>query len=385
MPRKIPLLVLILAITAVIVYIGFTKLQTSPANTPTTPLPIPVKTTQAQQAHMPVFIRSIGTVISPHQIQIRPQVDGTITQLHIQDGQLVQQGTLLVSIDDREIKALLQQQRAELANRQAQLEIAQLDLKRYQELRSHNAIAAQTLDQQQALVNQLRQAIAAQQASLKALEVKLSHTQIYAPIDGVIGIVNIHQGNYVRAGESALFSIVQINPIQIETALNQNTLAQLLSITQTNALQQIPVLAYTTDEKTPIAQGHLIHMDNQVMSQTGTIRLRAQFENNPAQLWPGQTVKTLILLQTLQNATVIPQAAIQQGNQNTYVWRVENNHVHPVTIEIIQTNENLAAVTGIHAGEEIIIDGASRITQGSQIQRITQTPLTNPDLIDQHQ
>lgn len=380
MPRKTLLLISILAILVIAAYIGITKLQTPSANTPATPPLTPVKTIQVQQASMPVFIRSIGTVLSPHQIQIRPQIDGTITQIHIQDGQLVQQGTLLLSIDDREIKALLQQQRAELANRQAQLEIAQLDLKRYQELQSHNAIAAQTLDQQQALVNQLRQATLAQQASIQAQEVKLSHTQIYAPIDGVIGIINVHQGNYVRTGESTLFSIVQINPIQVEISLNQNTLAQLLAITQTNSLQQIPVLAYTTDEKTPIAQGHLIYMDNQVTPQTGTIRLRAQFQNQPTQLWPGQTIKTLIQLQTLENVIVIPQTAIQQGNQKTYVWRVQNDQTYPVTIEVLQTNEGFAAVTGINAQEEIIIDGASRITQGTKIQRITQPPSTDTDL-----
>ena len=351
-------------------FLGYKLLNPAEPTTNQTITSIPVHTTFAVQADIPVFIRSIGTVISPHQVEIRPQIEGIITELLVQGGQTVQQGDLLARIDDQSLKAALQQQRAELGNIKAQLDIAKLDLSRYQQLSAQNAIAKQTLEQQKALVNQLQQAMLSRQAMIKEQEIRLSYTTIHAPISGVIGVINIHPGNYVQTGSNIILSIVQIDPIQVEVSVTQNTLTQLLPLLKQQSLHQIPMFIDNKADQSPLAKGALILLDNQVSAQTGTIRIRAQFDNEHMTLWPGQTVNTLIQIQTLENSTVIPQTAIKQGQQSPYVWRIHNNMATPVNIEVLQTYQGLAAVQGIHPGDEIVTDGASRLLEGSTIQRI---------------
>ena len=367
-------------------FIGFKLLNPAKPDSANNYSPsIPVKTAFAKQENMPVYIRSIGTVVSPHQVDIRPQVEGILTELLVQGGQTVKQGDLLARIEDQTIKAALQQQRAELGNIKAQLDVAKLDLNRYQQLGTHNAVSKQSLEQQKALVNQLEQTMLARQAMIKEQEIKLSYTTIHAPINGAVGVINIHPGNHVQAGSSIIFSIVQISPIQVEVAVTQNTLAQLLPMLKQQSLQQIPMIIYDKTGSSPLAQGKLVLLDNQVSAQTGTVRIRAQFDNESMILWPGQTVSTLIQIQTIKDATVIPQTAIRQGQESPYVWRIQNDKATLVPIEVLHSDQNFSAVKGIQANDEIVVDGASRLLEGLKIQRIeqeerppTQSPTLDP-------
>ena len=368
-----------LAAVAAGAYFGF-KSSSSSDSTPPAPT-VPVTTAYARQDNMPVRVRSIGSVVSLHSVEVRTQVDGILIAQDVKEGQTVKQGDLVARIDDRSIRAVLVQQRAELANRQAQLDVALLDLKRYEELQAQKAISGQILDQQKALVQQLRQALQTQKAVIDEQEVMLSYTRIQSPITGMVGILNTHQGNYVRAGDTqSLFSIVQIDPIGVEIALPQNLLSQLLPLTRTNSLTSIPVTAYDSTGQQLLAQGHLSLIDNRVATATGTIRVRAEFENGNRALWPGQTVLTSIQLRQIENAIVIPQTAIRQGNRYTYVWQIRDDHAAPVTVEVVHTDENLVAVTGLEVGAEVVTDGASRLQEGALVRRTNaEEPAVVPD------
>lgn len=375
--KKIFLPILALLVILAFVCFLFPKDQTHLAST-VNHLSIPVKTAYVQQGNLPVFIRSVGLVTSPHSVEIRPQIDGELLELTVKQGQAVQKGTLLARIDDREIRAMLKQDKAELLNRQAQLNIALLDLKRYQHLKSQNAIPGQSLDQQQALVAQLQAQVQTQKAVIQKRDVELSHTQIKAPSNGIVGIVNIHQGNYIRTSDAqSLLSIMQVDPIEIEIGIPQKFLPPLLQLAAQNQLRQIQVFAFDNEEKNLLAQGQLELLDNQVSQQTGTIRARALFLNPQHRLWPGQTVVAKLQMQTLSDIMIVPENAVLQGNQTTYVWRIENDKAKMVEVQILAKNDNQIAVNGLQKADEVVIDGASRLREGSIIIR---TPSENTSL-----
>lgn len=363
------LLATILVIGAVVFFIHKNYFT---AKTPDkAPPAIPVVTTQARTGELPVYIRTIGTVVSPHSVEIRPRVDGELVELLAKEGSNIQKGSLIARIDDREIRANLQQAKAERDNKQAQLNNATLDMKRYQQLKTQNAISGQVFDQQQALVTQLKAQIATQNAIIEAKEIALTHTKITAPIDGVVGIINVHEGNFIRSSDAQrLFSIVQVNPIAIEIGLPQKLLPQLLALSSQGKLSEIKVLAYDQEERILLATGQLEFIDNQVSEQTGTLRVRAVFDNSQHNLWPGQTVVVKLQTQLLENTVLIPKRAVLQGNQMTYVWRIENDLAQKVQINVLHSDETQSAVSGLQDADEIVIDGALRLRQNSQIKRL---------------
>lgn len=374
------LLALIIAGIAYYVLQQFTtNNKTSQNKQPT----IPVITQTAYLGQLPVQIRSIGTVISPHSVDIRPRVDGELVELLIKQGSTVTKGSLLARIDDRELRANLQQEKAELTNRQAQLNNAMLDMKRYQQLKKQNAISGQIFDQQQALVSQLQAQIATQKAVIEAKETSLTHTQITSPIDGVVGIVGIHEGNYIRTSDAQpLFSIVQVDPIAVEIGIPQKQLPKLLPLARENQLTQIAVLAFDQEEQTLLATGHLEVIDNQVSAQTGTLKARAIFDNANHALWPGQTVIAKIQTQILDPVVIIPKKAVQQGNKINYVWRIQNNTAHMTPIEIRHCDGEKCAITELRAGDEIVIDGASRLREGYLVEKSSTSPTYQDDAQD---
>lgn len=333
---------------------------------------VPVVAQKAHLGTLPVYARSIGTVVSPHSVEIRPQVDGTLVELLVKEGSFVEKDSLLARIDDREIRATIRQEKAELANRQAQLNIATTDVKRYKQLKAQNAIPGQSLDQQQALVNQLQAQIAGQKATIEAHEILLSYTQIKAPISGVVGIVNVHEGNFIRASDAQrLFSIMQVNPVSVEIGLPQALLPQLLPLMAQDRLSEIRVLAYAQDEQTLLATGQLAVLDNQVSAQTGTLKARATFENNEHALWPGQTVIAKLQMKELDAVVIVPNKAVLQGNRMTYVWRIDDGVAKMVKVSVLHSDEEQSAVTGLKEGDEVVVDGASRLREGSPVEKLT--------------
>jgi RND family efflux transporter MFP subunit len=322
-----------------------------------------------QQQDVPVWLRGLGQVKPQQSVEIRSQVDGLLQEILVQEGQLVSAGQLLARIDDRAINAALSQAKAELDVVQAQLDIAKRDLQRYQDLRQSQAISAQQKDQQQAQVQQLQAELRRVQATINAQQVQLSFTQITSPITGQVGIRNVDAGNYVRPSDAqGLFSVVQLDPISVEMALPQARLPQLqLLMQQIRKQQAVEVQAYLQDGAELLATGQLTVVDNRVASGSGTIKVKADFANPDHRLWPSQSVVVALNTERLSQALTVPVKAVQQGPSGSFVWAVDQGKAKVQPIQLVHSEGSLAVITGVSAGQQVVVDGQSRLRPGALV------------------
>ncbi|WP_433768012.1 efflux RND transporter periplasmic adaptor subunit [Pseudomonas putida] len=339
----------------------------SMTTTTTTPT-VPVSAIEIGHRDVPVLLNAIGNVRSLRSVDIRPQVDGLLLELPVREGAQVRQGDLLARIDDRAIVAALEAAKAQQTVVQAQLASATLDLKRYRELASTQAVSAQTLDQQIALVAQLQATLKSQQAAVSAAQVQLSHTRIHAPADGRIGLHNLHEGNYVRASDAqALFSLVQLDPISIEFALPQARLPQLQALMASADKSSVQLRAYSGEGGTLLGEGPLDLIDNRVSDATGTVRIKGTVANSQWHLWPDQSVVITLQAGTLQDALVVPQKALRQGAKGSFVWRLNEGKATPQPVQVTYSDSDIAVVEGIQPGDQVVTDGYSRLRPGSEV------------------
>ena len=333
-----------------------------------TPAAIPVRTVAVTRKDVADAIRAIGTVRSQRSVVIRPQVDGEIVELAVREGQQVKRGQLLARIDDRAIRAALEQARAQLQMSEAQLKSATLDLDRYHQLQDQHVISAQQIDQQQAQVEQLDAAVRNNRAVIAARDVQLSYTRIFSPTDGRVGIRNFDEGSFVRATDTeGLFSVVQLDPISIEISLPQAMLPAVQALLHDAGAKPPQVLAYDNDGGTLLGEGGLVLIDNRVTTATGTIRVKADFANREGRLWPDQTVAVAVQSRVLHDALVVPQVAIQRGPDGDIVYRVRDERAEIVAVRVLYSDEKIAALTGVEAGDLIVIDGQSRLRVGARV------------------
>ena len=356
-------------------------LLTRPAKTkPTHASTVPVRVIQVVQRDVPRYVSAIGAVLSLHSVMIRPQIDGILTQLLVKEGQSVKAGDLLATLDDRSIQASLDQANAQLGQNQAQLRVAQIDLKRYQLLSVDNGISKQTLDQQQALVNQLKATARGNQAAIAAAKVQLSYTHIHSPVTGRVGIRAVDPGNFLRVSDAqGLFSVTQIDPIAVEFSLPQQQLPTLHDLLE--AKTPALVKAFIGDSEhsiTPLGEGRLSLIDNQVSATTGTIKVKAQFDNPQHTLWPGQLVNVELQTGVEQNALVVPPSVVQRGLDNYFVYRVKGDGVESVPVRMVYQDTDLNIISGVNGGDTLVSDGQSRLKPGSRIEVLHETAQT-PD------
>lgn len=332
------------------------------------PAATPVRTVAVSRKDIADVIRAIGTVRSHRSVIIRPQVDGELVELPVREGQLVKQGDLLARIDDRGIRAALEQARAQLEVSEAQLKAATLDLERFHRLRDDHVISVQQIDQQQAQVDELHATVRTNRAAIAAREVQLSYTRMYSPTDGRVGIRNFDQGSFVRAADTeGLFSVVQLDPISVEISLPQSMLPAVQALLRDAGGKPPPVLAYDSDGGTLLAEGGLTLVDNRVTAATGTIRVKADFANPQGKLWPDQTVAVEVQSRMLRDALVVPQIAIQRGTDSDVVYRVRNERAEILPVHVLYSDEKIAALTGVEAGDLIVVDGQSRLRPGAHV------------------
>jgi membrane fusion protein, multidrug efflux system len=332
------------------------------------PAAVPVRAVEVIRQDVPDVIRAIGTVRSQRSVIIRPQVDGELVELAVREGQQVKRGDLLARIDDRGIRAALEQARAQLEVSEAQLKGAMLDLERFGRLRDGHVISMQQIDQQQAQVDQLHATVRTHRAAIAAREVQLSYTRIYSPTDGRVGIRNFDQGSFVRAADTeGLFSVVQLDPISVEISLPQSMLPAVQALLHDAGAKPPRVLAYDSDGGTVLGEGGLILIDNRVSTATGTIRVKAEFANRENRLWPDQTVAVAVQSRMLHDALVVPQVAIQRGPDSDVVYRVRDERAEIVPVQVLYSDEKIAALTGVDAGDLIVIDGQSRLRAGAHV------------------
>jgi membrane fusion protein, multidrug efflux system len=326
---------------------------------------VPVTLAAVEKADFPVFLTGLGTVQGFNTVQVRTRVDGQIDKIAFQEGQLVNQGDLLVEVDPRPFQATLDQAKAKKTQDEANLANANLDLQRYTKL-GEFATRQQT-DTQRSTVAQLTAQIAADEAAISNAQTQLDYTQIKAPISGVAGLRQVDIGNIVNAAtQTGVVTIAQIEPIAVIFTASED---QLPYINEAQATSPLKVIAITTDGKKPLADGKLAVINNQVDTTSGTIRLKAVFDNKNHALWPGQSVLTRLLLKTLKDATVVPDDAVQHGTSGLYAYAVTtDNKAELRKVKVSQSIDGRSVIEeGLKPGERVITGGQFKVQPGSLI------------------
>src|SRR5579883_951793 len=279
---------------------------------------VPVNTAKVDKTDFPVYLTGLGTVQGFNTVQVRTRVDGQIDKIAFTEGQMVKEGDLLAEIDPRPYQAAYDQAVAKKQQDEANLANANLDLQRYTKLGEF--ATRQQLDTQHSTVAQLTAQIASDDAAIFNAKTQLDYTQVKAPISGVVGLRQVDIGNIVNAAtQSGIVSIAQVEPITVIFTAPED---QLPYISEAQAVSPLKVIAITTDGKKVLAEGKLAVINNQVDTTSGTIRLKAVFDNKNHALWPGQSVSTRLLVKTLKDATVVPDEAIQHSTNGLYAYTV---------------------------------------------------------------
>jgi membrane fusion protein, multidrug efflux system len=326
-----------------------------------------VKVTMApvEKSDFPVYLTGLGTVQGFNTVLVRTRVDGQIDKIAFKEGQLVNQGDLLVEIDPRPYKAALDQAKAKKAQDEANLANANLDLQRYTQLGEF--ATKQQLDTQRSTVQQLTAQIEADAAAIANAQTQFDYTSIKSPIPGVAGLRQVDIGNIVNAStQTGIVSVAQIEPISVIFTAPED---QLPAINKAQAAQPLKVIAITTDGKKPLAEGTLAVINNQVDTTSGTIRLKGVFDNKDHALWPGQSVSTRLLIRTLKDATVVPDDAIQHGTDGLYAYVVNSDdkaELHKVKVS--QSIDGRSVVDeGLSPGQRVITAGQYKVQPGTLV------------------
>src|ERR1700761_8204306 len=326
---------------------------------------IPVSIAQVEKADFPVYLTGLGTVQAFNTVQVRTRVDGQIDKIAFKEGQTVSQGDLLAEIDPRPYQAALDQAKAKKVQDEANLANANLDLQRYTKL-GEFATRQQT-DTQRSTVAQLTAQIAADEAAISNAQTQLDYTQVKSPITGVAGLRQVDIGNIVNASaQTGIVTVAQVEPIAVIFTAPEE---QLPAINQAQAVSPLKTIAITTDGKKPLAEGTLAVVNNQVDSTSGTIRLKAVFENKDHALWPGQSVSTRLLVKTLQDAVVVPDDAIQHGVDGLYGFVVDqDNKANLRKLKIGQSVDGRSVVdSGLTPGQRVITAGQYKVSPGTLV------------------
>jgi multidrug efflux system membrane fusion protein len=327
------------------------------------PPSVPVTIAPVEKADFPVYLSGLGTVQGFNTVQVRTRVDGEITQVVFKEGQFVKEGDLLAQIDPRPFKAALDAAKAKKVQDEASLNNAKLDLQRSTKL--GDFATRQTVDTQNANVQQITAQIAGDQAAIDNAQTQFDYASIRAPIAGVTGIRMVDVGNIVTAAaQTAIVSIAQVEPISvIFTAPEQ----QLPAIAAAMKRGPLKVIAYTSDGRKQLSEGVLALVNNQVDSTSGTIRLKATFDNKDHALWPGLSVSTRLLVETVKDATVVPDDAVQHGVDGLFVFAVgEGNKAAVKPIKVRESGNGKSLIDeGLSPGEQVVTRGQYRVQEGS--------------------
>jgi len=329
--------------------------------------PVPVSVETVKRGNMGVYIQALGTVTSVYTATITSRVAGQLMEVDYKEGQIVHKGDLLAVIDPRPYTAAVVQAQGQLVRDQALLENAKIDLKRYAEAMSQNAIPEQTYATQQATVHQDEGTVTLDQGNLDAAKVNVDYTRITAPIDGRVGLRQLDPGNIVTAnGTQALAIIAQLQPITVIFTMAEDYISEVTS--QLRAGRTLTVQALDRDDSTVLGEGTVLTVDNQIDATTGTVKVRASFANKDYKLFPNQFVNAKLLVKTLSGVNIIPTAAIQRNNDVSFVYTVdEGNKVHSHNIQIATTNGLSAAVTGVNVGDELVTDGFDKLIENATV------------------
>jgi multidrug efflux system membrane fusion protein len=335
---------------------------------------IPVTAGTVAIEDVPVFLHGIGTVQAYNSVAIKSRVDGQIVQVAFKEGQDIKEGDLLFQIDPRGYQAALEQAQAAKQKDEANLVGAQADLERYEKLLTPGWQTRQSYDQQKAQVAQLQAAIKGDEAQINTAKINLGYTDIRSPIDGRLGARLVDKGNIVHANDNtALVMITELKPIFISFTLPQETLDD---VHEQNKQAPLVVRAYSGDGKKQLADGKLTLIDNMIDQATGTIHLKARFDNDDERLWPGEFVSLRVILSTRRGVATVPQQTVQQGPNGHYAYVIKpDNTVERRNVEVASIQDGIAVIAkGLAANERVVVDGQFRLTEGARVNPTTAAP-----------
>lgn len=332
----------------------------------------PVAVVPVALQDVPVYIDALGTVTPTRSVTVVSQVDGILSSVEFKEGQHVSKGQVIARIDDRALKAQLAVAKGTLAHDQAVLSNAQRDLARYRDLVKAGSTSQQTLDTQAALVQEQQGTVAADQGNVQNLEVQLSYCTITSPVDGVVGLRLVDPGNYVTTtSTTGIVVITQMNPATVVFAVPEDDLG---SIDQAMARGSVTVLAYDRNKKTLLATGSLLALDNQVDTSTGTIKVKAQFDDAGDALFPNQFVNARLKADTLSQVAVVPTRAIQHGSKGDFVFVVNGDKAALRNVKTGPSMGDVSAIldNGVKPGEQVVTEGADKLDDGSPVKVVAQ-------------
>nr|WP_318381048.1 MdtA/MuxA family multidrug efflux RND transporter periplasmic adaptor subunit [uncultured Enterobacter sp.] len=329
----------------------------------------PVQAATATHESVPRYLSGLGTVTAANTVTMRSRVDGQLMAIHFQEGQQVKAGDLLAEIDPSQFKVALAQAQGQLAKDNATLANARRDLARYQQLVKTNLVSRQELDAQQALVSESNGTVKADEAAVASAQLQLNWSRITAPIDGRVGLKQVDIGNQISSGDTTgIVVLTQTHPIDLVFTLPESDIATVVKAQK--AGQTLSVDAWDRTNKQKLSSGSLLSLDNQIDATTGTIKLKARFTNDDDALFPNQFINARMLVDTEQNAVVIPAAALQMGNEGNFVWVLnDQNKVSKHTVTPgIQDSQKVVIAAGLSAGDRVVTDGIDRLTEGAKVE-----------------
>lgn len=328
---------------------------------------MPVRVAEALREPFALQLKALGTVTALNTVTVRSRVDGELIRVLFREGQVVEEGELLAEIDPRPYQVRLAQAEGLQKQHLAELESARIDLQRFLDLQAKGFVSAQQLSNQQALVRQYEARRQSDQATVDDARLQLGYTRISAPIAGRVGLRNVDVGNLVSSGDTeGLVTITQADPISVLFTVTENDLPALLDAVRRDP--ELPVEAWDRDERRMLARGTLSSLDNRIDTSTGTLRLRATFDNAQRVLFPNQFVNVRLVLRA-DEALVIPNAAVQFGSQGTFVFIVDADNrisLRPLTLGT-SSGERIEVLDGLAAGERVVVEGLDRLREGSTV------------------
>lgn len=395
--KRLSIIALIVIAAGVIAYWQFSHSKTSPNNvakgaqnsaqnrtssgSAARRFPLaPVQVATSKEEDVPQFLTALGTVHAINSVTITSRVEGQLMAIHFVEGQQVKQGDLLAEIDPRPFEVKLAQAKGQLAKDQATLANARLDLTRYQKLAKTNLVSQQELDNQVALVKQAQASIQIDEASIRDAQLQLTYSKITAPISGRVGLKQVDVGNYISGGSSTPIVVInQMDSVDVLFTLPEQDLSNIIQARKTRA--DLPVTALDRNNQFELAQGTLFSIDNQIDATTGTIKLKGRFPQQENTLFPNQFVNIRLFVTTLEKAVVIPNAALQMGNEGHFVWVVDDeDKVSKKSVEVALQNAQIVVIaSGLSANQRVVTDGVDRLTEGAKVDIVTPSALTTKE------
>ncbi|MGB9152086.1 MAG: efflux RND transporter periplasmic adaptor subunit [Alphaproteobacteria bacterium] len=328
---------------------------------------VPVTLATIGKGDIDIIDRELGTVTPLANITVRTQINGLLQEVAFQEGQIVHKGDFLAQIDPRPYQMTLEQATGALQKDQALLKEAQIDLDRYQKLVAQDSISKQQMDAQASLVTQYQGAVVTDQGQIDASNLNITYCHIVAPITGRVGLRQVDSGNYVQTSDAnGLVVLTQLDPISVIFTLPEDLLPAVMKRLAAGA--ELQVLAYDRAETVKLAEGKLIAVDSQIDPTTGTVKLRAQFDNADGVLFPNQFVNVHVRVDTVKDAVLAPQAAILRGAPGTFVYLTKDDGtvtVRPVKLGVSQ-GDNVEITDGLAVGDQVVIDGTDKLRDGAK-------------------